>query len=60
MHGAAIAHALTIPFAAKEPHMAYVFANMFLESDFYSAGFLLHKRAQGHWPPLPFEARVRG
>ena len=60
MHGAAIAHALTIPFAAQDPRMAYVFANMFLESDFYSAGFLLHKQAQGNWPPLPFETRVRG
>ena len=60
MRGAAITHALTIPFGAAEPRMAYVFANMFLESDFYSAGFLLHKKAQGHWPPLPFEERVRG
>ena len=51
VHGSAICHALTIPFTSKNTEAALQFAEMFLENDFASQGFLPRKQAVGCWPP---------
>lgn len=51
VHGSAIGHALTIPFTSKNPKAALQFAELFLENDFASQGFLPRKQVVGNWPP---------
>lgn len=47
--GTPISHALTIPFTADHPKEAREFANIFLQSDFVSKGFISKSKAVGNW-----------
>lgn len=49
--GSPIAHALTIPLAAKNRKLALEFADSFLANDFAAAHFSPRGRAVGQWPP---------
>lgn len=49
IQASAINHALTIPFASKEPEVARNFIDLFLQTDFKAQGFLPRRAQVGNW-----------